>query len=129
MTRKLIALALGLCMAMLLTGTADARPRPTSAGTAGLQAVVVKQHCTKGGAMRVTLTAIAPRSFAGTRYSWDLTSNGSFDTVPRLTPRTKHSYLLTTTSRVTATVAAFSASSGINRASVTFACMWAQPGG
>jgi hypothetical protein len=129
MTRKLITLALSLCMVMLLAGTAGARPRPTSAGITSLQAVVMKQHCTKNGAMRVTLSAIAPRSFAGIRYTWDLTSNGSYETVPSLSPRTQHTYLLTTTSSVTATVGAFSASTGAQRASVTFGCVWAQPGG
>jgi hypothetical protein len=128
MTRKLIALVLGLFMATLLLGAATAQARMRQPG---FQALVVKQSCLDNtGGTRVKLSAIAPWSYVGVMFTWDLTTDGRYDTELSASPDVTHTYRLTRTSHATATVTAATFDLVVGSASVTIdPCLWAQPGG
>lgn len=80
------AVGLGLAGLLALPGTAEATPRALQ-----VQAVVADQQCINGDTVQVTLSAVT-ESTSQTRYRWDFTRNGSWDTRASADPTVLHNY-------------------------------------
>ena len=130
MRGRLINATIVATLGMLLMGTTAAYANQTTPGRSHLKAVVIKvAHVATGGAY-VTLSAITTNSAKGAaskvplRYSWDLTTDGIFETPLSVSPTITRYYAPTASGMVTATVKATDASpTGGAMSRVTFSLL------
>jgi hypothetical protein len=103
----MIRVTVAATMGMLLMGSVAASATPT---TGHIKAVVVKVAPVATGGAYVTLSVITPSAGKNTatvvpmRYSWDLTTDGVFETPLSVNPTITQFYAQTASGFVTATV-------------------------
>jgi len=97
---KLLAVLVGVVLAVGVAGSAAAQPRATRA--LQVTAIFVGATCQGGDFANVKLTAQPQGAVGDVQYKWDFTNDGTFDTPILNSPRVQHLYgdELTITARV-----------------------------